>query len=539
MGQLRNHGVTLHLSLRSERQSVPDVPAIYFIEATDDNISRIVSDYKAGLYSYMHLNFASSIPKTLLQRLAKELGAATPTPRSSVARVVDRHCSFVSLDQTTFTLNQQSTYLSLHRSGASDKEIELSMDNVASGVLSVILTCIKHVPVIRAPSNGAAGMVAQIMNDRLVELSSSAAGPDLFSSTAAVSADPNHAQRPLLIILDRDLDLTPMVGHGWSYAALSADLLGMTLNKVSIPKENKHYDIDPAESFWRKSAHLAFPEAATAVNQLVSEFSRVRGEMTSGEAGLSTAVSALPQVTEMKRTVDMHTTIATALLNEVKARQIDKFFEIEHDLNVNSLVEIIADPSMAIEDKVRTAIVLLLKKDGIQPAKVDQIVSQLQADPNIGPSLKYIKYLLGLRQVSSMPPAAAPQVALPGMLGGIAEKMKSRGEGILAAGIKNLKNILPVNDNLVLTNTVQQLADQTVNALTDSFLYFDPRNPHSSVRVRGSFRQIVVCVVGGGSITEAENMNAWSSKSGRVVLYGATDFPSPATFTRDLSKLAI
>ncbi len=524
------------MSLKTERQPVPDVPAIYFVEPSEENISRIVSDYKAGLYSYMHVNFASSIPKPLLQRFAKDLGAVTTAPRSQISKVVDRYCSFVSLDNTTYSLNQVSTYLSLHKSGASDKDIETSMEKVASGVLSVLLTCIKQVPVIRAPQNGAAGMVAQILNDRLIELSSSS---DLFSSTAAVSADPTHAQRPMLVILDRDLDLTPMVGHGWSYAALSADLLGMSLNKVSIPKENKYYDIDASESFWKTSAHLPFPETATAVNQLVSDFSRIRGEMTSGEGGLTTAVSALPQVTEMKRTVDMHTTIATALLNEVKARQIDKFHGIEQDLDLNTLIQVISDPNLLLIDKVRTAIVLLLKKDSIPSAKVDQLISQLGTDSNLVGALKYIKYLISLRQVPASSPPAAPQVALPGMLGGIAEKMKTRGEGILAAGIKNLKNILPVNDNLVLTNTVQQLADQTVNPLTDSFLYFDPKNPHSTVRVRGSYRQIIVCVVGGGTVTEAENMNSWANKTGRVVVYGATDFPAPSNFVQDLSKLAV
>lgn len=537
--------MTLHLNIKSDRQPVPDVPVIYFVDPTEENIARIIADYKSGLYSYMHLNFASSIPKPLLQRFAKDLGTVSPTGnRSQISRVVDRFCSFVSLDQTTFTLNHQSTYLGLHKSGASDKEIEASMDRVAGGILSVILTCIKQVPVIRAASNGAAGMVAQLVNDRLVELCTSPSSGDLFSSTGAVSADPSHAQRPLLVILDRDLDLTPMVSHGWSYAALASDLLGMTLNKLSIPKEKKHYDIDPSESFWKSSAHLPFPEAATAVNELVSEFSRIRGEMTSGESGLSTAVSALPQVTEMKKTVDMHTTIATALLNEVKARQIDKYYEIEQDLNFTTYMQLISgDQTLNLEDKIRTAIVLLLKKDGIPSAKIDQIISQLsQPSPLLG-ALKYIKYLLSIRQVptaSSQPTASgAPQVILPGMLGGIAEKMKTRGEGLLAAGIKNLKNILPVNDNLVLTNTVQQLADQTVNPLTESFLYFDPRNPRSSVRVRGSFRQIIVCVVGGGSVTEGENMSAWATKTGRVVVYGATDFPSPSAFLQDLSKLAV
>lgn len=542
MGQLRNHGITLHLALKADRHPVPDVPVIYFVEPSEESISRIVSDYKSGMYSVMHLNFSSSISTSLLQRLGKEMSLIVPAPRCQISRVVDRYCSFVSLNQTCFSLNNHSMYYNLHRSGVPDKEIEASVERVGLGLLSVILTCVKQVPVIRAAANGPAAMVAQILNDKLEEFVNSQSSGSLFSSTAAVSADPSHAQRPLLVILDRDLDLSPLVAHGWSYEALCADLLGMNLNKLSIQKENKHFDIDQSESFWRKTAHLPFPEAATAVNDLVNEFSRLRGEVTSSESGLTTAVSALPQVTEMKKNVDMHTSIATALLNEVKSREIDKYYEIEQDLNINSLTQLLSssEPNSNLSDKVRTAIFLLLRKDNIPVGKMDQLISQLSlaTDLTLVNAMKYIKYPLSLRQVATgnPPPSStgAPQVVLPGMLGDIAGKMKSHGEGLL----KNLKNILPVNGNLVVTNTVQQLADQVLNPLTDSFVYFDPRNPRSSVRVRGNFRQVIVCVVGGGCVIEAENVSAWAQKTNRTVIYGATDFPSPVAFLSDISKLS-
>ena len=323
-----------------------------------------------------------------------------------------------------------------------------------------------------------------------------------------------------------------MVAHGWSYASLMTDLLGMSLNKLSIPKENKVYDIDCSESFWKRSAHLPFPEAATAVNELVSEFSRMRGQVTAADpaAGLSSAVSALPQITEMKKTVDMHTTIATGLLNEIKARSVDKFVEIENDLNVQSFSQILSDEKISDSDKVRTAIVLFLKKDGIPQQKIDQIVTSL-ANAAEGNALKYLRYLMSLRNVPVVSQAAAPQ--LPAALGGLAKEIRARGQGLLA----NIKNALPSNGNLVVTNTVQQLADQNANALTDSFAYFDPKNPNSNVRVRGSFRQVIVCVVGGGCVTEAENVSAWATKSGRIAIYGATDFPSPNQFLQDLAKL--
>jgi hypothetical protein len=535
---LRNHGVTLHLQLKGERHPVPDVPAIYFVEPTEENILRIVSDYKAGMYSYMHLNFSSSISDSLLQRFGREIAAIQPAPRSQVTRVIDRYCSFISLDQTTYSLNHQSTYYNLHRSGISDREIEALIERSSLSLLSVILTTIKQVPVIRAASNGPAAMVAQNLHDKLVALVNSPAGPHLFSSTAAVSADPSHAQRPLLIILDRDLDLTPMVAHAWSYAGLCSDLLGMELNKLSIPKENKHYDIDQSESFWKNNAHLPFPEAATAVNELVNEFSRIRVQVTADDSGLTSAVSALPQVTEMKRTVDMHTTIATSLLNEVKARQIDRYFELERDANLNGLMQLLAEPGTGpqIMDRIRTAMFIILRKENFPASKIDQIISQFVSSDSPVNALKYVKYLVGLRAVAASPPSASvsPQVVLPGML----EKMRTRGEGLLAAGMKNLKNILPVNENFVVTNTVQQVADQTVNALTESFLYFDPKNANSSVRVRGSFRQVLVCVVGGGCVLEAENVHAWALKTGRTVVYGASDFPNPTWFVNDLAKLS-
>jgi hypothetical protein len=55
--------VTLHMMLHSAREPIPDVPAIYFVQPTEDNIERICTDLKAGLYDSMHLNFSSELPR--------------------------------------------------------------------------------------------------------------------------------------------------------------------------------------------------------------------------------------------------------------------------------------------------------------------------------------------------------------------------------------------------------------------------------------------------------------------------------------------
>jgi hypothetical protein len=54
VSQLRNRGVTLHLLLHSDREPIPDVPAVYFVEPTRENLARIAQDCAKGLYARSH-----------------------------------------------------------------------------------------------------------------------------------------------------------------------------------------------------------------------------------------------------------------------------------------------------------------------------------------------------------------------------------------------------------------------------------------------------------------------------------------------------
>jgi hypothetical protein len=88
-----------HRLLRSERDSIPDVPAIYFIAPTADNINRLcqvikrlqmnwlliklsikvsneTKDMKNELYEQYYLNFISPIPRGLLEDIAQAAIAA-------------------------------------------------------------------------------------------------------------------------------------------------------------------------------------------------------------------------------------------------------------------------------------------------------------------------------------------------------------------------------------------------------------------------------------------------------------------------------
>merc|ERR1719161_2987507 len=93
------------------------------------------------------------------------------------------------------------------------------------------------------------------------------------------------------------------------------------------------------------------------------------GDSLSLSPGLAAAINALPEMTEKKRCIDMHTNIATAMLNEIKARELDRYYEIEDQFasqslgtSVSELKKILTEAKGTAMDKTRALMVLYLSK---------------------------------------------------------------------------------------------------------------------------------------------------------------------------------
>ncbi|KAF4755843.1 Sec1 domain containing protein 1 [Perkinsus olseni] len=136
-----------------------------------------------------------------------------------------------------------------------------------------------------------------------------------------------------------------------------------------------------------------------------------------------------------------------------------------------------------------------------------------------------------------------------------ASQMQQHGEGLLT-GLKNLKNLLPMREDTLTTRIVSELMEQSesgANKLTQDYEYFDPRasmlagesRSRHIPRVRGSFHQAIVFMVGGGNYVEQHTLSEWASSNRsrdtagqpRSVIYGATDFVSPSAFCQELETL--
>lgn len=62
--------VTFCSQLHSDRDPIPEVPAIYFCAPNEENLGRIGQDFQSGSYDVYHLNFISPISRQKLEDLA-------------------------------------------------------------------------------------------------------------------------------------------------------------------------------------------------------------------------------------------------------------------------------------------------------------------------------------------------------------------------------------------------------------------------------------------------------------------------------------
>merc|ERR1719456_1654137 len=147
-----------------------------------------------------------------------------------------------------------------------------------------------------------------------------------------------------MVLLDRDVDLAVMLQHTWTYQAMCHDVLGMQKSKLSVPVEQeagappkpRTYDVEWTDAFFNTHAGNPFPVVAEAVSKEIEIFEEKRSQMNQepldADAGIGAAMNALPEMTEKKRCIDMHTNIATALLAEIQSRSLDRYIEIENEL---------------------------------------------------------------------------------------------------------------------------------------------------------------------------------------------------------------
>lgn len=576
--ELRELGVTLHVQLHSDRDPIPDVPAVYFCLPTEENLGRISQDLHNGLYDTYHLNFISPISRQKLEDLAS--AALQANCVSQIQKVYDQYLNFISLEDDMFVLKHQNSdtisYYAINRGDIKDTEMESIMDNIVDSLFSVFAT-LGTVPIIRSPRGNAAEMVAEKLDKKLRENLRDTRN-SLFIMDAT-QAGHFSFQRPLLIVLDRNVDMATPLHHTWTYQALAHDVLDLALNRVVVEEnlgrspaggarvKTRACDLDSRDKFWVSHKGSPFPIVAEAIQEELEQYRSSEEEVkklkasmgidndsdaafsmvSDNTAKLTSAVHSLPQLLEKKRLIDMHTTIATAILNSIKTRRLDTFFEFEEKVMSKStldrsIMELLADGEAGTpEDKLRLFIIYYICCHTMTEAEYDRFAMALQ---NAGCDLQPLKYIKRWKAYAKM--ATAPNQYVGGGTKTVSmfSKLVSQGSSFVMEGVKNL---VVKRHNLPVTRIVDELMEIKTSQETEDFRYFDPKqlritDSSQMPRNKTPFQEAIVFVVGGGNYIEYQNLVDYTKgkaggPSNKRVIYGSTSLGNAKQFLKQLSLL--
>jgi len=546
------------MKLDDARERIEDTPAVYLLEPTPENVSRIARDCKAALYDKVYLNFCSPISRVLMGDLAKQ--TLDKGAFKSIAKVYDQYCDFVCLDRQLVSLDMKNSFLRLTRP-KSDQALMTYVDRIVDSLFSVFVT-LQQVPIIRASPGNAAALAAQRLHAKFRE--------HLLSRNHLFSGGIQSYKRPLVILLDRNMDLSVPLHHPWTYCSLVNDIFSINANKVEIPVEEngtttkKSYDLSSEDQFWDEYQGAAFPQVAEGVQKYLNEYNARYKELKREGVDISDlkdTVNSMPELMRKKRTIDAHTNIATALLKQLKDRQWDRYFELEEEL-INNMPPSEEDMMEQLKpeakgtptDKLRLYLIysLLHNVSSEQAAEMEEILQGYANDQENPLNLSALAFLRTHKMEQKFTAGLLETKKKDSSQGQgprslftiISDTVGARGKKLL----QGVRNLVPTDKSLPTTKLVEALMDNKERKSTARFLYYDPKLLQVNGPVTGSrrittpFTEGFVFVMGGGNYVEHQNLQDYAKRASNAqtkvsIAYGSTEILSGTQFLKQLSAL--
>ena len=306
--------------------------------------------------------------------------------------------------------------------------------------------------------------------------------------------------RPLLLIVDRSVDISIMMHHPWTYQSLLFDVFTNSMNKIAVPTANPQIsELDKnKDQFWEQQAFLEFDAVLQNLDKQFNEWKTTYDNIGNN---LMQAFENVGELTEKKTQLDLHMMLATELVRIVKERHLDHYNQCEETLmrgkstDLQELLALAANSEEMEMDKLRLKVISFLANNKEFEGH-EQLFSYLRNYKVSNSSEGTVKYLVGF-----------------------AGKMKDMFMGY--------EKMLPLT----------RLLHSAMENKEKEMEYFDTKFRNGQ-KYKREFTEAVVFVVGGGSYSEYQNIMQYAESCGKNIIYGATSMISPKDFFQQLKNLS-
>eukprot|EP00195_Chlamydomonas_chlamydogama_P015339 CAMPEP_0202894092 /NCGR_PEP_ID=MMETSP1392-20130828/3544_1 /ASSEMBLY_ACC=CAM_ASM_000868 /TAXON_ID=225041 /ORGANISM="Chlamydomonas chlamydogama, Strain SAG 11-48b" /LENGTH=527 /DNA_ID=CAMNT_0049578655 /DNA_START=122 /DNA_END=1701 /DNA_ORIENTATION=- len=367
MSDIQEHNVSLVESIGKVREPLP-LTAVYFLQPTEENIERIISDFDPSpIYHSCHIFFSSHV-KSKHVEMIQQCDMLVDKLRT----LKETNLEFMLVDSRTVMTDQPDALVRLMGANAEERSRKDDV-NIMVSRLATLFSTLSEYPVIRyrqgripQPSDppGAAGrstLAERVCQGLLEKLKS-------YQKSGVVPSKPTCD----VLVLDRSFDPLAPVIHEWTYEAMVYDLLKMEGNMFkyqAVTGENKTVDresvLDESDPLWLELRHTFIAEVYQSLAKHFQEAQAKNKKATGNKSEMSMAairslITALPQFRDILSRLSLHIQISSDIKLVSNQRSLTDVGELEQDLvlgekNSKDLISFLADPShqLAPEDCMR------------------------------------------------------------------------------------------------------------------------------------------------------------------------------------------
>ncbi|WJX60408.1 hypothetical protein P8452_45619 [Trifolium repens] len=591
MADITDEGVSLVEDIYRQRQPLPTMDAIYFLQPTRENITMFLSDMagKAPLYRKAFVFFSSPISRELVVDIKKD---PRVLPRLGALR--EMNLEYFAIDSQGFITNNERALEDLFGDEENNRKAVACLNAMATRIATVFAS-LKEFPSIRYRAAKSLDATTMTTFRDLIPTKLAAGVWDCL--TKYKKTIPNFPQTETcdLLIIDRSIDQIAPVIHEWTYDAMCHDLLNMEGNKYvhEVPgkdgglPERKEVLLEDHDPVWFELRHAHIADASERLHMKMTSFisknkaaqiqhgSRNSGEMSTRD--LQKMVQALPQYSEQIDKLSLHVELAGNINRIIRESGLLELGQLEQDLVFGdaAMKDVIKFLTMKEDTTRENKLRLLMILAAVYPEKFDgekglnlMKVARLTDEDMI--------VVNNLRMLGGQPDTKKRSTGAFGLKFDINKKKRAARKERPGEEEKwQLSRFYPIIEELIEKLTRNHLSKEDYPCLNGpsatfhslSFSGTVPQNPQSMrsrrtpswARPRGSDdgyssdsvlrhassssdlrkmgRRIFVFIVGGVTRSELRVCHKLTNRLNREIILGSSSLDDPAQFITKLKML--
>jgi len=434
MYDIMEAGVLVLQNLMVEREKLPDLPAIYFIEPTMEAIERLVRDFPQGgvcgtaaqhaskstprnQYLHAHLYFTTHVPQACMNLIKEH-----PALLNKLKSFVELNVNFLAFESRVFLFDQADSIQRLYFP-TDHTRLSVALATIAKPLVSLCVT-MQEYPHVRYAATGKSALCRGLATFFDQEMKKTIAQLESWKVN-------QNRPRGTLLIIDRSIDPLAPLMHEFTFQAMVNDLLtvkgeiaylpvGKT-NANGLPKTAKELEEDEAASelvlseddplwvsFRHKHIGLVMQEVTAKFKEFkgANKMAALQGDDKSTVKDMIQAMKDMPEYKNMMKKYHKQMTLAQECMAKFDANKLAAIGELEQDMattltnnndsidtkNIKDrLVQLCQDPAVTVLDKLRLLMIFCIAQGALQDATRRELTKTI--DPDLHPCIRNLEVL--------------------------------------------------------------------------------------------------------------------------------------------------